>query len=197
MINFLMRLLGLLQRVIALSSGRVQVGAGSVVRWGRLHTHRKGQVRIGVRSMVLCRVDFDGPSGRVHIGDRCYLGASHLVCHTSITIGDDVIMSWGVTVVDHDSHSPNWSERASDVSDWMKGRKNWEHVKVAPVVIGDKAWIGFGASILKGVAVGEAAVVAARSVVTRDVPPHCVVAGNPARVVRHLDPNTRQDPRAQ
>ncbi|MBV8923397.1 DapH/DapD/GlmU-related protein, partial [Bradyrhizobium sp.] len=56
----------------------------------------------------------------------------------------------------------------------------------APVVIADKVWIGFNASILKGVTIGEGAVVGACSVVTRDVPPFAVVAGNPARVIRTL-----------
>jgi len=73
--------------------------------------------------MVFCRIDFDSPNGQVLIGDRCYLGASQLVCHTSITIGNDVLMSWGVTVVDHDSHSLVWDERANDVANWMDGKK--------------------------------------------------------------------------
>jgi acetyltransferase-like isoleucine patch superfamily enzyme len=191
MSNLVARFLGRLRRILAGYSGRVHIGTGSVVRRRRLHAYPNGEIHIGACSMVLCRVDFDSLGGLVRIGDRCYLGASHLVCHTSITIGDDVIMSWGVTVVDHDSHSPNWDERAQDVNEWMNGRKNWDHVKVAPVVIGDKAWIGFGASILKGVVIGEAAVVGACSVVTRDVPAYCVVAGNPARVVRRLDPAAR------
>lgn len=141
---------------------------------------------IGKNSIVNCRVDFDNINGHICIGDRCYLGASHLVCHTAIILGDDVIMSWGVTVVDHDSHSLNWKDRQSDVSDWMRGVKCWESVTVRPVKIEDRVWIGFGASILKGVCVGEGAVIGANAIVTRDVPPYTVVVGNPARVVRYL-----------
>lgn len=163
----------------------VQVGVGSSVRWWRVGA-RSGRLRIGSGSIIRCRIDFDSPCGEVAVGDRCYLGASHLVCHTGISIGDDVIMSWGVTVVDHDSHSLNWAERQHDVADWMRGVKRWDSVTVRPVRIGDKTWIGFGASILKGVSVGEGAVVGANAVVTRDVPPYTVVAGNPARVVRQL-----------
>src|SRR5438046_10634158 len=56
-----------------------------------------------------------------------------------------------------------------------------------PVRICRGAWIGFGALILKGVTIGEGGIVGANSVVTRDVPPRCVVAGSPARVVKHTE----------
>ncbi len=167
-------------------TSRVKVGTGSDVRWWRLRTPRGGRIDIGRDCIVRCRIDFDNPAGHVRIGQRCYLGASHLVCHTAITIGDDVIMSWGVTVVDHDSHSLDWEQRRHDVAHWRRGVKRWDAVKIAPVRIADKVWVGFGVSILKGVTVGEGAVLAANAVVTRDVAPFTVVAGNPARVIRQL-----------
>jgi len=95
-------------------------------------------------------------------------------------------MSWGITISDHDSHSVEWQHRQDDVLQWCEGRKDWTHVAHAPVVIANKVWIGFNASILKGVTIGEGAIVGACSVVTRDVPPFSIVAGNPARVVRTL-----------
>ncbi len=146
----------------------------------------RNRIQIGSQSIVNCRIDFDGEDGLVSIGDRSYLGRSHLVCRRSIVVGNDVIMSWGVTVVDHDSHSIEWEKRASDVADWRRGKKDWSDVTVSPVVIGDKSWIGFGATILKGVHIGEGAVVGAQSLVTRDVPAFTVVAGNPARIVKTL-----------
>lgn len=153
---------------------------------------RGGTLKVGANSMINCRILFDAIGGNVTIGNRCFIGASLLVCHTALTLGDDILISWGVTIVDHDSHSLYWEERCDDVSNWMRGHKNWDHVSVKPVTIGNKAWIGFGASILKGVTVGEGAVVAANAVVTRDVPPYAVVAGNPARIVRTLDPSGRR-----
>ena len=164
----------------------IEVGAGSTVRWWGLRARSRGSLRIGKESTIRCRVDFDSPNGCVVIGDRCYIGASHLVCHTGISIGDDVIISWGVTIVDHDSHSLAWDKRQLDVAQWKRGEKRWDSVAIAPVTIGSKAWIGFGVSVLKGVTVGEGAVIGAKAVVTRDVPPFTVVVGNPARVIRRL-----------
>lgn len=165
----------------------VIVGAATQVRWWELRGAGGGRIRIGRDSIINCRMAFDSPHGCIQVGDRCYIGASLLVCHTAITIEDDVIISWGVTVVDHDSHALEWPNRQHDVADWGEGRKNWDNVAIKPVRIAHRAWIGFGVSILKGVTIGEGAVVGAGSVVTRDVPPYCVVAGNPARVVRRLD----------
>ncbi len=164
------------------------VGPGSVVRWLALRSIRGGTVQIGRNCILNCGISFDHPSGHISIGDRCYVGSSHLVCHSGIKIGDDVIISWGVTIVDHDSHSLDWGRRKNDVRDWQIGRKDWSGVVIKPVVIQDKVWIGFGASVLKGVTVGEGAVIGAQAVVTRDVAPYTVVAGNPARVIRNITP---------
>lgn len=164
----------------------VKVGIGSSVRWWGLGA-KSGRLRIGSGSIIRCRIDFDSPHGVVLIGDRCYVGASHLVCHTGIRIGDDVIMSWGVTIVDHNSHTIDWTGRKRDVTNWMQREKCWEGVAIKPVQIGNRVWVGFGACILKGVSVGDGAVIGAKSVVTRDVPSDVVVAGNPARIVRHIN----------
>jgi galactoside O-acetyltransferase len=66
-------------------------------------------------------------------------------------------------------------------------RLDWTNVRSAPILICDRVWIGFGATILKGVTIGEGAIIASRSVVTQDVEAYTVVAGNPARAVRKLE----------
>jgi acetyltransferase-like isoleucine patch superfamily enzyme len=185
--NLVLYLLG---RVAAVRQrGRLMLTIG---RTSRLQRHKirpisGNTLRIGDNSIVNSVIAFDRHSAAVVIGDRCYIGSSLLVSATQITLEDDVVVSWGVTIVDHDSHAIDWKNRMRDILDWGNGAKDWDRVNIAPVMIRRRVWIGFNASILKGVTISEGAVVAAGSVVTKDVPAYCVVAGNPARVVKQLE----------
>lgn len=95
-------------------------------------------------------------------------------------------MAWGCWIVDHNSHAISWENRSNDVKDWYVGKKNWDNVIRKPVKINNKAWIGFNSIILKGITIGEGAIVGAGSVVTKDVPPYTIVAGNPAKIISEL-----------
>ena len=167
--------------------GAVQAGQGTRLVWRRINRATGNCLTVGDHSIVLANIRFEDSGGAIRIGDRCFIGKSDLICYRTIDISDDVIMSWGVTITDHDSHSLDWQHRKDDVLEWHAGRKDWSRVASAPVVIESKAWIGFNVSILKGVTIGEGAVIGACSVVTRDVAPYTVVVGNPARFVRALN----------
>ena len=153
-------------------------------------------LEIGAKSIVDSSFVFETETGHIKVGERVHIGGgSQLISKNNITIGNDVIIAWNCTIYDHNSHSVHWEERKNDVSrEWenaVKGQsvlqdKDWSVVKSAPITIGDKVWMGFGVTILKGVTIGEGAVIGACSVVTRDVAPYTVVAGNPAQVVRTL-----------
>lgn len=104
------------------------------------------------------------------------LNHTTLVSSVGIRIGEDVLFGPNVTVMDTDGH----------VLDRRLADNPAEH-KRAPVVIEDHAWIGLGATIMKGVTVGHHAVVAANATVVKNVPPHAVVAGNPARIIKELN----------
>jgi galactoside O-acetyltransferase len=158
---------------------RVMGGAGCVVK-------------VGENSTLKCRIHFPKGRGIVSVGKRSIINESVVICAENISVGDDVMIAWDVTIFDNDSHSITFRHRKDDVMNWRSGRQDWTHVPVAPVTIADKVWIGFGAAIAKGVTVGEGAVVAARAMVTRDVQPWTLVAGNPARVVRELTEDERR-----
>lgn len=168
------------------SSGAVTVGRGTTLAWRRIRRASGNRLSIGDQSIIHADISFEDKGGEVRIGCRTFIGRSNLVCYRSVVIGDDVIMSWGITVVDHDSHSVDWTKREHDVHLWANERKIWDHVARAPVKISNKVWIGFNVSVLKGVTIGEGAVIGACSVVTRDIPPYALAVGNPARVVRSL-----------
>jgi acetyltransferase-like isoleucine patch superfamily enzyme len=169
----------------------VQTARRSKVRRRSIRLLPGCSVRVGDRSILLADVLFDRDGGSLSLGDRTFVGKSTIAIATCIEIGSDVLIAWGCTIVDHDSHAIRFSDRRQDVSNWYAGSKDWSRVAIEPVVIKDKAWIGLNAVILKGVTIGEGAVVAAASVVTRDVAPWTVVAGNPARVLRELPPDER------
>ena len=119
-----------------------------------------------------CRTIFSIVPGAVlTIGNRVGISNSAIVCHNSITLGDDVVIGGNVKIYDTDFH--RLSEGCRELDDRKAARKG-------AVVIRDRAFIGAHSIVLKGVTIGEGAVIGAGSVVTKDVPAGEVWAGNPA-----------------
>ena len=122
--------------------------------------------------------------GRIDIGDCVLMSpGTRLSASDEITIGDGVMMANGTYITDSDWHTI-YDRTARDE-------------RVTPVHIGENVWLGDHSVVLKGVTIGKNSVVAAGAVVTKDVPANVVVAGNPAAVVKELDPErsftTRMD----
>lgn len=145
------------------------------------------RIHVGDGSIMEANLSFDKEGAGISIGNNTYIGGSNIISSNSITIGNDVLISWGCTIVDHNSHSIHWSERANDVKDWYKGLKEWKNVDSRPITIGDKAWLGFNVIVLKGVNIGEGAIIGAGSIVTKDIPPFAIAAGNPARIIKYAN----------
>ena len=121
----------------------------------------------GVRLNAGARLDLEAPGARIVVGDFTFLNERASVsAHQLVTIGSRCAIGFDVLIMDADGHS-------------VDGRPS-----TAPVTIGDDVWIGARAMVLKGVSIGDGAVIGACSLVTRDVPPGALVAGNPARVIR-------------
>ena len=116
------------------------------------------------------------PSAVIRVGDRVKLTGTVIVAMSEIEIGDDVWIGANVTIADTDFHPVRSTARSQAP---LAGAAR-------PVRIDDEAFIGMNAIILKGVTVGARSGVGAGSVVSTDVPPDTVVAGNPAQVVRKI-----------
>lgn len=122
--------------------------------------------------------------GRINVnaGAKLSLGSGYMNhdcvidCFSSITIGYGVVISERVVIRDSDNHAITSTENGELKSD--------EKPAAVPIVIQDHVWLGMNVVVLKGVTIGEGAIVAAGSVVTKDVPSHCLVAGVPAKVVK-------------
>lgn len=123
-----------------------------------------------------CRTIFSIVPGAVlTIGNRAGISNSTIVCHHSVTLGNDVVIGGNVKIYDTDFH--RLSEGQRELDDRQAARKG-------AVVIRNRAFIGAHSMILKGVTIGEGAVIGAGSVVTKDVPPGEVWAGNPAAKIK-------------
>lgn len=174
------------------------IGSGAVNKGIKIRLDNPEEriyLTIGKDSIVGGSFIFESESGLISIGSHSYIGGGTFISRTSIEIGDNVTIAWGGTFYDHDSHSLDYLKRRKDIDDELndirKGRnfianKDWNDVNSKPIKICNDAWIGMNTIILKGVTVGEGAIVGAGSVVTNDVPAWTVVAGNPARVVKTL-----------
>jgi acetyltransferase-like isoleucine patch superfamily enzyme len=129
-------------------------------------------------------------NGVVEIGDDCYLANASIVCSSRISLGNRVMVSGGVTIADSDFHPLAPAARLADTIALSPAGDRSRRPKIdsRPIVIEDDVWIGFNATILKGVRVGARSYIAPGAVVLRDVPADAVVSGNPAVVSGTVTP---------
>lgn len=132
-----------------------------------------------------------GSQGEIRIGKYVALQCTRFICNDLIELGDHCMVSWGAVITDSwftdDSVTPEMRrsmlERAA-----RSEHRHLEFIKPKKITIGENVWIGFEAIILPGVNIGRGAIVGSKSVVNEDVPPYAVVVGNPARIVKYLEP---------
>ena len=158
-------------------------------------TKGKEYLLIGKNSIVDGTYIFEKETGHISIGSHTHVGKSTFISIDSISIGNDVTIAWDCLFYDHNSHSVFFDLRKEDTiqeildyketGDFLRN-KNWAVVKTGPIIICDKVWIGLGCKILKGVTIGEGAVIAAGSVVVKDIPPWTLAGGNPAKPIKPI-----------
>jgi acetyltransferase-like isoleucine patch superfamily enzyme len=143
----------------------------------------RGRIRLGerVRLSGQPQISFgrprpDGSLPTLSIGDGTFIG-HHCGFNVgdSVTIGQNCLLATTVTFYDQDGH-PLDAER-------RRAGEPTPPEQIRPIVVGDDVWIGAGSVILKGVTIGDRAIIAARSVVTKDVPADAIVGGNPAKIL--------------
>jgi len=158
--------------------------AASVVR-----LNQTGTIRVGAGTQLFGQLLIFWDAGRINIGRHCFIGpGSRIWSQASVSIGHHVLIAHGVDIHDTDSHPLSSSDRRKDGEALLNGTYLMPTKTLSqPIEIGDDAWIGMKSSILKGVKIGRGAIVAAHSVVVKDVEPYSIVAGVPARVVGKTD----------
>jgi acetyltransferase-like isoleucine patch superfamily enzyme len=126
----------------------------------------------------------------IEIGNNSYVGKNSMIrAAGKITIGNSVLISHNVMIIDTNSHEIDYKERNEGFIHLVT--KGWPaqkgNVEVALITIEDYAWISYNVCILKGVTIGKGAIIGAGSVVTKDIPPFTLYAGNPAKFIRTLE----------
>lgn len=162
---------------------------GSTARIINIGQH-SSQIHIAAGSVVDGQLLVFAHGGRIRIGTWCYVGeGTRIWSADAIDIGDRVMISHNVNIFDNLTHPISATFRHRHFHRIAtQGHPKTIFLDEQAVKIGDDAWIGAGATILKGVSIGVGAIVGAGSVVTHDIEPWTVVGGNPARVLRRLEP---------
>ena len=167
----------------------LRFGKGSIIMWRPVTIFNENYISIGEGTMIGPGVALSAgmvpgqeciTSPVVTIGDRCLIGrGSGIVGHFRITIGNDVWTGHHVYITDQNH---GYEDVTRPISQQSQPERE--------VSIGDGSWIGHGTVVLPGATIGRHVVIGANSVVTRDIPDHCVAVGSPARVIRRWTAET-------
>lgn len=132
-------------------------------------------------------------AGEIQIGSYCYIGeGTRIWSAQKIIIGNRVLIAHNVNITDTNSHEIDKLERHNSFKELIENGRhsNYPTVKTESIIIEDDVWIGFNSIILKGVTIGKGAIIAAGSVVTKNIPPFSIVAGHPAQIIKQNHSNT-------
>lgn len=127
------------------------------------------------------------PKACIEIGDRVGISSACLWAKERITIGNDVNIGGDCIIIDNDAHPIDYMQRRSFYVKEVGRDVFYSKIVSAPIEIGDDVWIGARCQILKGVHIGARSIIAAGSVVTKDIPADVIAGGNPCKVIRILN----------
>ena len=127
-----------------------------------------------------CMFNISAPYSKITIGDNVGISGSTINASISVIIGNNTIIGSGCLITDTDSHPLNAEHR-------LLGDGGSEYTKKKGIIIGNNVFIGARCIIMKGVTIGDGAVIGAGSVVTRDIAENFIAAGNPAQEIRKIN----------
>jgi acetyltransferase-like isoleucine patch superfamily enzyme len=153
-----------------------------------------GEWTIGDDALIGAALICERPNAKIFIGEKTYISSNaQIIASSKVSIGKQVLIARDVIIQDSNSHSIYALDREVDIDFTLarfrgeaRSDKDWGCVESKEINIGDNVWIGMRSMIFKGVTVGEGAVVAAGSVVTKDVPSYVIVGGNPAKILKRI-----------
>lgn len=169
-------------------------GDNSAVNHSKILITKNASGLISLGNYVMCSAEmysfFD--QGVIKVGDCSYIGeGTRIWSLTNIDIGERVLISHNCFICDNLTHSLDANLRHQQyMAKYGFPFPDNIELEGRPVTIEDDVWIAAGVTILRGVTIGSTSVVGAGSVITEDVPPGVVVAGNPAKVIRKLEAST-------
>jgi acetyltransferase-like isoleucine patch superfamily enzyme len=142
---------------------------------------------IGRCSSVCATILDVGPQGKITIGEYALVSSAYILCDIEVNIGAYSLIAWNAVLMDHYRVRSGYRPSQNTAINMFAGHLSPAQMATfGPISLGRNTWIGLEACILPGISIGEGSIVGARSVVTADVPPFVLVAGNPACVVRQL-----------
>jgi len=141
-----------------------------------------------------------GESGTIEIGEFNIINGSTFICGERITVGNHCMFAWGSVITD--SWKNDFYFSSAQRRNILRATAN-SPLRLLPVlsnstpiVIEDNVWVGFDAVILPGVKLGQGCIVGSKSIVSDNIPAYSVVAGNPAKIIRQLDPDDTEASRS-
>jgi len=186
MINLTIKILNKIKSLIA-KSKIDKLGKNSKIHCLIFKRKVGAFINIGDDCLINGRLVTETNNSKIKISSNVFIGGNTILdCLNEIKICENVLISYECILTDHDSHSIISEDRRMDLEKFQAKKMNWRDVKNEPILIKKNSWIGMRSIILKGVVIGEGAIVAAGSVVTKDVPDYTLVAGNPAIIKKSL-----------
>jgi acetyltransferase-like isoleucine patch superfamily enzyme len=142
--------------------------------------NNRRSIIVGAHTVVAGELLVFADGGQIRLGDYCFVGKHARIWSVAeISIGNRVLISHNVNIHDSISHSLSAAERHEHFKGIFLGRQlRLDNVPRSAVVIEDDVWIGFNASIMQGVHIGQGAIIAAGAIVNKDVPPYTIISAS-------------------